>query len=374
MSWITETLGFVGPHLISMVQDAINRWNPEIPLQSVGDYRVSLEEISEKMSPLGIRVSPKMLSGPPSINHLESLHQSIVGKYDELVVNTLQSLMSNEFLGNTKTYPEGDFKLHQIREKFKSSIKCCMDTTLQFGSHLQSVRLIDDAITALTRMSHNKRMAESGFLVLRDWTSFLVLYSDEVVMGTPMGPNTEPAWVSDVYHIMNRAHHPKKQKCTVSYVPKLHILTEDIFRRIYNRELSSVTMYDILCLIPPIEHNWLLMHDNNLNPAALVDKVVGSSMTSLSIIVIELITWCSYMLVQAAPNMTIPGAANSVRFNSWLAVPDLMTYSCPWLLHKTMSQNPPSQGAFERDTTRILTLLHAYRVWTVNKSKTGGSL
>ncbi|CAH2618938.1 hypothetical protein 5 [Tree fern varicosa-like virus] len=365
MSWVTETLGFVGPHLISMVQDAINRWNPDVPDSAYPEFRQFLEEYSEKIKTLGVRINPKVLKGQPSVKILEGVYSAVKNEYTDLVNHSLMSLVENDMVGSVSQYPNNDFKLHKIRETFSVSLSCCLGTSLSFGSHLQSVRLIDDAIMAMTRMSHSKKLAEIGFMVLRDWASFTVLYSDDVVMGTEFGPNVEPPWVAEVYHVMNRSHHPKKKKCLVSYIPKLHLLTDETFTKVYKSSLCNVTMYDILCLRPPIEHNWFLIHDNNLNPAALVDKVVGTSMTSLSIIINELVVWCSYMLHKSNAARTIEEATEKVRYGSWQAVPDIMIYSSPWLLHKSMSKNQPPRAAFERDTKRLMVLLNAYRVWTV---------
>jgi hypothetical protein len=341
-----KILKFLGPHLLKMVEDAVTKWNPDIPEGMMRQFALDIDMLRHKFRAVETNHefmidAVDKLKTAKDVNDLMHIRDCVLEFsetiYLEALVKSVRSLVKGDWTG----LYEAETELAKYVKNFPNSFKISREDlpATRAGS-----KIIDDAILALSRIMPKRKLAESGTLVLRDVLPVVHhgVSSDDILEITKH--------LSGLYNIS--IHGGVMTHKTAVLKPKVDYVDITELSEIYKKDLTGVTVYELMMLEPPSV--WIA-EDTNISPKSILNKLLGAAVTSLSTTVTDLFIFLSMILEKS--RVPIEELIMEVRTGPWSAIEDGMVFSVPTLLYEVVRESCSGPDAIEEDFNLMLEFL-----------------
>jgi hypothetical protein len=342
-----------------MLKDAVAKWNDEVPFNSVEDFWRDYDRITGKLVKLPNYneategVVEKMRERSPEPEIFVEVMDATKKYFDFNFVNIARDLVSAYVSRDQDRIVTTYSKIKESGQTFVCSQKADLLLSGSGADARQEVRLIDDALLALDRIYPNRKIAPSGTLILRDLVTvnhMNVTESDLSIMRLKF---------KSLYNF--RVHSGYMCPTSVCLSPKSSYISEEVIQEIYGITLDNLSVFG---LIESERGNspWFITEDPNISISAILSKITGSSMTSLSTVVSDLVGWVSMVYLsryQCTPEI----ALEATRKNPWMTVPDAMLFISPHLLYCCAIESKSTPSRLVEDFKMMTRFMELYRIY-----------
>lgn len=353
---------FLGPHLLSMMRDAVKRWNNEIPISAASAYEMDVAIIRSKLVHLdsydtevyGVNLEKmvdQLLDKPYKIENLDALYHALKvrleGDFAKSSASYVRGLVDNNLDLITKSLIDAE----RSAEFFKSSMKVgVMPGPLNLDVN-QQVRMIDDALLALTRIRPDRLLAPCGTLVLRDMHVIYypdVSHSDLEYMKQILAEMYQIQYFPTMFGYNG-----------VRLIPRSRVIDEKVINSIYGRSFRDATIASLLS-IDQDTLPWFVRCDQNISPDAIINKIVGSSVSSLSTVIVDVVMYMTICLKHEGVQDQF--LEDYVRFRPWQIVKDTLLFISPTDMYSTVGDEKRSWSRINSDFDKMSSLIELYKV------------
>jgi hypothetical protein len=331
-----------------MLKDAVSRWNDDIPLDMAEQAKKELKLLCGKLSKLpGLNASQIMLTDLANLHittvkpeHFHILYVKFKDWLKEraelMITEEVKAILEHETIVQRSYSLLDGFQLsYSIHERSRP-----------FGDPI-----VRDAQLALARMFPERLIAPSGALMLRDVRK--VIHAN---------PNQDR--VNSMYMVLKDFYHFKRHEGIASHfllecTPRSHCIDADIIRKIYSQDLSKFSVWDLMRSDAVKRFTWL-ESDENLSPKNILDKILGASVTSLSTVLSNIVSWLTFFQFEEDHIKSMLAA----RSGGMVIVEDIMHFNDPFTLFTRVGDRPNAKHLLCKDFKRLHHLIDLYNVWT----------
>jgi hypothetical protein len=365
MSSVIKALKFLGPHLLGMMRDAVEKWNDTVPGDMVPKYIEDMSLIRDKLSHLpnfetevnGVSLEKSvegLCSEPYDTGKIVALAAAytkyLEGLYVQNATDMIVAVCDKDVQALARIYNRGD----KLLERFRDSFRMNEVYGLRSGEYKAELRIVDDAISGLSRIMPNRKLSPDGTLILRDLQRvFHPKVSSEELEQMKVR-------FSSLYEI--RVYSSLFTHTSVLLVPRLNFISEDSLKEVYpDMEVSQTTIFE---LMKSTVSEWWIKEDPNVSPGAILNKVLGSSITSLSTVVTDLMVYLFLVLRTSDTNRNESDADVSKKLMSgpWASVESTQLFVSPIDLYDSLANTDRIRSGIQGDFTLMLDFLSTYRL------------
>jgi hypothetical protein len=267
-----------------MVQDAVFRWNHVVPEELKPRFWDDFSLLETKLF-IVARYSPDLTEYLKRAKYHEAspeIFMKLLNMVHEALYKMQSALINNHIVAMIDEVEDEDSLA--ISNEVSRTFSLSMQAQELFCSpqHSQSaeLKLIDDALLCLARMSPDRRVAEIGTISVQNFkeTFWVGEEEDEYVQK-----------VSCFYNI--DVIKSKKAKSLFILRPKMSVITRDVFINLFSEDIFDLTMHSLFRVVTDENSHGDLLRDTNLGGWSLLDKIAGSSITSLATISAHVASW-----------------------------------------------------------------------------------
>jgi hypothetical protein len=359
-----SALKFLGPHLLSILTEAVKRWNDRVPEELEESYRKDLALIESKLT--GLPCYEDALAdtlyaahaADPDPKVFADILISVVTYLDERFLE-IAKLYTRSFVNSDVAYTlRAIEKIHKLCGKFQLSQEVSEMTGLKLETGKKEVQIVDDALLALARSYPTRMIAASGTLIIRD----LVAVNH---MSVPEREISDMKVKFDsLYHMRIEAGYFRSS--SVRLIPKYNFVPEEAMLSIYGVSFKDLSFHDLAKLINS-EQPWYIREDPNISVDAIMGKIIGSCITSLSTVIADAIVWFSQIMV--SDGNSAKDSMLHVRTKPWTQMEDMMQFSSPIVAYHHLISKGVSSHRCEHDFDTVYKMLSLYRIYLQSHSQ-----
>jgi hypothetical protein len=367
-SKIINVARFLGPHLLTMIQDAVKKWNSDIPSTHNLDFLNEIILISSKLEHLDgfsidkipavggktmSEVIEECKTPPYSIKDLEGLHHAVKSYFEWNFRNTCNDIIKSVCDKNMDRVVDRCVYADKMVRHFQTSFSMGILAGPLNLNVQNEIRIIDDALLALTRIRPSRKVAPSGTLVMRD---IHTIFYPDVNERDYQGMLTSFSSVYTIHRYSSIIGYSG-----VRLVPKQAYIEDRSLNPIYGISLAEMTIMDMMALNYKDTLPWYVLNDENFSPDAILNKILGSSVSSLSTVIVDVMVFMSISLKDST-SLTVPEIDSKIRIGPWTAVEDSMLFISPTDLYHSIPNSSRSRQNLGSDFDRMGELIELYKV------------
>lgn len=341
-----KTMKFLGPHLLNMLQDAVGKWNHEIPDEMIDEannqYKLLISKVPFDYNAVDLRSVD--IKPDDFLDLFLQARDWIKRKYESVIRECVRALVFE------KEIEPFELMKHQL----------AFSAWLSMGGNFKGDKIVEDAILCVQRMNPNRLIAPSGTLILRDLVPvFHVNPSDRMLaeMFSKLGK---------MYEFRNHTKFiPGFMRLSGGRAPDIEVLELkplnmhlgiDVLEDAYGVTLKKLSNWDLMTLDCDI--NWL-KEDPNLSQNGIMNKILGSSITSLSTVISDMLVW---MCLQFDEIKDLDARLSVVRSGMWDSVDDIVDFVVPERLYGGANRMQRGKRLLTRDFEKLEMLLDLYQL------------
>jgi len=142
--------------------------------------------------------------------------------------------------------------------------------------------------------------------------------------------------------------------------PKIDFVTENYFKSVFNVGLHELNMFK-LSQLTGVDKDHTLNLDVNMKPSQIFQKILGSSVTSLELVITKMAVWISAVYLKKNPGVSQVEAIERAMTKPFLYVGSLLEFKTPYALFKRLSANQVEPERLELDFHRLISLLELFK-------------
>jgi len=349
------------------MKSAVEKWNDEVSEANVVKYVEEVTLIAEKLSHLphydervnGVKLSESVagLTLPPyttdKIMTLMSDYQKFLeGLYMTNAMELICATCDKDLQRMAKVYTRGDQLLKRFQNSFKlneSNLK-----NMRGVEQRSELKIVDDAILGFSRILPDRRVSPTGSLVLRDLQR---VYHPKV--------NAEDLELmkkrfSSMYII--KSYSSVFTYTSVLLIPRMNFISEDSLKEIYDGiNVATLTIFELMKLDVP---EWWVKEDPNVSPASILNKILGSSITSISTVITQLMVYLFQVLKSDGTNEGLSDEEINAKLSSgpWTSIESTLLFISPIDLYESFQNSERVRQGVKKDFLLMLNFLEIYRL------------
>lgn len=364
MAIILDVLIFLAPHLLSILSDLVAKWNHDVPESMMKLFWQDFDLVKTKFATLPMSASFRekikdLEKEIPDSSFFVQIMETFSSEWNVLCakeVDNCISLLSNDLGFSLDTYKTS---LTRSMKGFESSWKAHLLMPRFVEQSRPGLSIIDDAMLCVERMLPNRFIASSGMLSTQTLLPFWLHYQSGHTMSVPRS-------FFDIYNVEYGFGYKSFPTCVVMnyghwfVTPKIDFITKDYFTDVFHKELDVVTMYELANLECDLTYRGVF-YDINMKPSQIFQKILGSSITSLEMVISKMSSWLVSSYIRSNPGTTTLDAYEKTHSGPFYYVDKLEDFMQPYRLYQLSKQHEVNTKRLELDFRKLNTLISLYR-------------
>jgi hypothetical protein len=360
-NFILPGLKFLAPHILNIIKDAVDQFNPGVSSDMVDLYDKVIDNIGHKLKVLpefdqvmddkkidsicrATRSADSILKFGDAANTYFQHH------YNDILLGYLYGVCSNSDGLKMRVMN----KLSGMMSQFETSK--AMNGILPILEPMnRKVLLIEDALLALARIHPRRQLSSFENLVVQDLEIHTVYNLSEIEA------DNRAQLLSGFYKV---DHYSSRMSISVTvFTPCTEIISGSLLSEIYGMNLLESPVLSVMKARPLSEYDFI-SEDPNLSVDRLIGKVLGASITSLSTVCFDLF---SFMAENLARSGYIKGNPDEIKKKSielvmkgpWRAIDDATVFMSPVDLYRRADEGQSLR--LSEDFATLTDFLQVYR-------------
>lgn len=364
MAIIIDILVFLAPHILSILSDLVAKWNHDVPDEMMKTFWCDFDLVKTKFDslPMSMSFEEKIKSlekRVPDSSFFVEIMQSFSLEWNllcEREVDKCVVLLSNDLSFNIDSYKS---EFTKTMKKFQSSWRAHLMMPRFIEQTKPGISIIDDALLCVERMMPNRLIAKSGMLSTQTLLPFWIHYQSGDTMSVPRT-------FFEIYNVEHGFGFKSFETSVIlNYghwftVPRIDFITKEYFKSVFHKDLNSVTMFELANLECDLTHRGVF-YDPNIKPGQIFQKILGSSITSLELVICKMSVWLIQSYRRTYPGFSILKAREKTHEGPFYYVEKLEDFMQPYRLYQMSKRHSVNTNKLELDFKKLNVLMTLFR-------------